>query len=156
MSQRDRAECSGPRWKVVQVPDEIEKQPLKPGKPTSGTYGERKEVEDLKASLPPMDSSGAAPGGAGPSPMPTPKPGMPAQPGGRPTNAPSGVPSALLRPTNEPDVPVNTPLGVPAPAQGGAQSAQEARLALLQMLAESDTVSDETRSWAQAVLEMLS
>jgi len=134
--------------------DEIEKRPLPIGKPSSGTYGEKKELDDLKGALPPMNPQGA-PSGTGPAPMPQPSPNLPAAPGGRPVNAPKGVPSALMGKTSDPSMPVNTPLSGPAPAQPGAQSGQEARIALLQSLATSDQVSDETRSWAQAVLDMI-
>lgn len=137
------------------MPDEIEKTPLPANKPQSGTYGERKALDDLKSALPPMNP-GAGPTATGPAPMPGTSPAMPDQPGGRPVNAPKTVPSVLLSPTDQPDVPLNTPLqqGQPAPL-GGAQSAAQARIALLQALAESPEVSDETRAWAQAVLEML-
>ena len=135
--------------------DEIEKRPLPSGKPTSGTYGERKELDDLKGALPPMGPGGESGPAAGPSPMPGANPQMPQQPGGRPLNAPPGVPTALLNKTDQPEVPLNSPLGGLAEPVPQAQSGQEARLALLQALAESDTVSEETRSWAQAVLDML-
>ena len=135
--------------------DEIEKNPLPVNKPASGTYGEKKELNDLKASLPPMNP-GAGPTATGPSPMPGASPQMPADPGGRPLNTPPGVPSALMGKTDQPTVPLNTPLAQPQPApMAGAQSAAQARIVLLQALSVSNEVSEETRAWAKAVLEML-
>ncbi len=113
--------------------------------PDSGTYGEKKAINDLKAALPPMGPGQAQPG-LEPSPMPQPSPAMPAQAGGRPVNAPPGVPDAIFAGGLE---------GAPTP-NAPAASPEAARLALLEQLASSQEVSETTREWAQVVLEALS
>lgn len=140
---------------------EIEKTPtadVSVNKPASGTYGEKAELGRLKQQLP---DSGARPQGGPPGAAPMGGPGSgglsqgePGRPGG-PT-APPGVPQALMHESERPNVPLNTPLQREGPPMAGAQSAQEARLVVLQALSESDEVSDATREWARGVLEMLS
>ena len=139
---------------------EISKTPTRDAsvnKPSSGTYGEKADLNRLKQALP---DSGARPGAgpAGPSPMGGPGVGGLAGPEGRPPGMtpPPGVPGALMHPTDRPNQPLSTPRVGAGPPMGGASSAQEARLVVLQSLAESDTVSDATREWAANVLEMLS
>jgi hypothetical protein len=134
-------------------------QPGNVNKPTSGTYGEGAELDRLRSQLP---SSGGGPGPNGPGappagpaappPGPTPPPSV----GGGPAGAPPGVPDALLDPTQRPDVPVHSPLqgdqpGPAAPPLAGL----ERRLAVLEMLASSPEVADETREWALALLRAL-
>lgn len=129
---------------------DINKMPLAGGNvnaPASGTYGEGAALERLKQSLP-MAETGAAPSAADPTaPMPTP----PA--GGMSTPPTGGLPSPLLAPTQRPDVPVSTPLGAPTapmPATGRQQ-----RMAILDALANSPDVSDETREWASMMVKRL-
>lgn len=122
-------------------------------KPSSGTYGEKADISRLKAALPESGGpSGAPPGEMSPVRQST---SLPGGPPGRPSAAPAGVPTAVMHPSQRPGVPLNQPLAQPAPPLGGAQSAQQARIALLDALASDPTVSEETREWASTVLEML-
>jgi hypothetical protein len=143
------------------IPGELEKQPTGAGsvnKPASGTYGEKAAQERLKEQFP------TEPGASGPmqdAQAPLPGPGTPLQgggDGGRPVSAPAGVPSAILGPTAQPDTPLNTPLAGSGQVSQlpGAQNVAQARVALLQALASSPDVSEETRAWAKVVLEALS
>lgn len=116
-------------------------------KPESGTYGEGAAESQLRSDLPPMDRVGMGAATGGPSPMPQPSPQLPGSPGGRPVNAPGGVPPAILAPGDAP-APANTP-------NAPMSSPQATRLALLEQLAVSPEVSDQTREWAQMVLEAL-
>lgn len=126
--------------------------------PTSGTYGEGADLERLKASLP----AGAVGGKPAPAPTGPPmsaEPPMPMSPNpvGRPPGAapPPGVPAGLVMPTSRPDQPVSTPLSA-APAIGpGAADPRQARVAILDALANDPAVSDETREWAGEVLRLL-
>lgn len=121
-----------------------------PMEPTSGTYGEVADTERLKSQL----NLPGGPDGAPVEPAPPPAPGAPQGQGIPPS--PGGVPSVLMQPTSRPDVPASTPLeaqrltGSPS-AVSGAQR----RLAILDALASSDEVSEETREWAQLVLDKL-
>lgn len=142
------------------VPDTIEKTPLanqSVNKPASGTYGEKADAARLKAQLPQSQpQGGAAPGG--PTPMGAPAVGGIPNPQGRPANAdlPPGVPAALGHPTERPGVPLSNPLVGPTPNPvTQAESARDARVALLMALVNDPSVSDTTREWAQTVLEML-
>lgn len=133
------------------IPD-IEKTPTantSVNKPESGTYGERAALDELRASLPPME--GQLPGvGEGPSPMPSPSPSLPPGAGGRPQRLPAGVPGVIL--AGDPGA-----VGAPAPtAPQPTVDPQSARLMLLQALATSPEVSEATREWAQLILEALS
>lgn len=113
--------------------------------PESGTYGEKADVNKLKASLPPMGPGQATPG-LEPSPMPQPTPGVPAQEGGRPPNAPPGVPGALF--AGGPPTPAEQP-------NAPSASPEAARITLLEQLASSEEVSEVTREWAKLILEAL-
>jgi hypothetical protein len=133
------------------LPDAIEKVPTGgPGlnKPTSGTYGERAELDNLKASLPPMAPAAAPGAGGGAAPMPDPDFRPPGMEPGRPGRAPAGVPPVLL----EGDGPAAPAAPVDAP---GAVNPQQDRIALLDYLATAPDVSEQTREWAKTVLEML-
>lgn len=142
------------------IPDTIEKTPTQNqsvSKPASGTYGERADLARLKAQLPQGQTpGGAAPGG--PTPMGAPAVGGLPNPAGRPANAqvPPGVPAALGHPTDRPNVPLANPLVGPTenPVRQ-AESARDARIALLMALVQDPSVSDTTREWAQTVLGML-
>lgn len=120
-------------------------------KPTSGSYGEGAELDRLKQSLPasqPVAQPPVAATGAGPL-TPMPGPSTPAPPAG-------GLPEVLMAPTTQPDTPVGTPLsGPPSPVQGAAVNAAQQRLAVLDTLATSDQVSEETREWASTVRDYL-
>ena len=138
---------------------EIEKTPTQNqsvNSPASGTYGEKAELNRLKQALP---ESGARPGPPAPGASPMTRPGVsgPDRPEGRPAGpqAPVGVPGVMMHGTDRPDQPLNTPRVQPGDPMGGAQSADQARLVVLQSLADSDTVSEATREWAEHVLEML-
>lgn len=140
--------------------EDLDKRPLPDGpvnRPASGTYGERAELDRLQKSLPTMEpGTGPAPGGQSTSAQPV-RPAPP-RPEGRPQTgaaAPPGVPSVLLAPSTRPDEPVGTPLSPPPMAMGGAVTSAQRRLQILQMLAESDEVSDDTREWAQIVLRQI-
>lgn len=142
------------------VPD-IGKVPTGPGnvnKPASGTYGEKTELANLKASLPPMDPN-AGPGGQKAQlppikPMVTPTPG---NLGGRPAgaSAPPGVPAPIVAPTTRPEVPVTTPLSDSVAAPVPDLDAAGRRLQILDLLANSPDVSESTREWASRVLKAL-
>lgn len=135
---------------------ELDKQPQggPVNQPASGTYGAKTSVDQLKKSLP---SSGLTP------PTPAPPAGISPEPvrvesvpRGRPPGptGPPGMPAALMHPTQRPEVPVNTPLGV-GPPPAPAVTPQQDRLAFLQALASSPRVHPTTREWAETVLEVL-
>ena len=136
---------------------DIEKTPTQNtsvNKPESGTYGEKADLTNLKSALPPMDNPAAAPG---PAPM---APGSPPSersgPMGRPKGGPRLVPGPVLNPTNRPDVPLDQPRVSPAPPIPQKQgAADQQRLAILDALSTHPEVSEETREWAQLVLEAL-
>jgi hypothetical protein len=129
---------------------DIAKQTLPGGntnKPASGTYGDQKNLDDLKASFPQAPSMpGSASGG--PAPMPTPPSG-----GGVSTAPAPGLPSALLAPTTRPGTPVGTPLGAPPvnPVQAAA-TARQRNMAVLDALVNDPNVSTTTREWARSVM----
>lgn len=140
--------------------DTIEKTPTQDtsvNKPASGTYGEKADRERLRKSLPPMRPQQQA--GGGPAPMRGMPGRMPDRAGGRPVSAPGGVPSAILKPTDQPGTPVNSPRQLPQEGPmspvATAENIVAARIALLQQLATSNEVSAETREWAKLVLEMM-
>lgn len=115
-------------------------------KPSSGTYGEKADLASLQAALPQSDP---LPPGGGPQPVPP----MPPPPAGLRSQQPAapGLPPALLRPTRNPDTPVNTPLEQPAQIPEGLD---RQRRMLLQVLAERG-LSAETREWAKLVLALV-
>lgn len=124
--------------------------------PSSGTYGEKADINRLKASLP----AGAV-GQPAPAPAPPPVSPEPIAPPtiqrGRPDTgaaAPPGVPSVLLGPTQQPNVPASTPLAT-GPATPGAVAPDQQRLAVLDALAHSPDVSATTREWAKLVIDRL-
>lgn len=130
---------------------EISKQPNPAGinQPESGVYGAVAATDRMRKALPPLPADGAATGQPGMA-MPTPSQNP------MPASDPGGLPSALFAPTQRPNVPVASPLQAPpvnpvASAVGGMQQ----RLALLDSLANSPDVSDETREWATIVIRKL-
>ena len=130
---------------------EIEKTPtadVSANAPESGTYGEGAELARLNEQLPPMNRPGMGAATGGPAPMPQPDVQVPGRPGGRPLQAPAGVPDVIFQGGGP--APAGDPMAAPAPPDP-----QAARLILLQQLAESPEVSEETREWARLVLEAL-
>ena len=128
----------------------IEQVPVtgNPMKPTSGTYGDVKKLNDLEAQL-------NVPGNAGGmSQTPPPEPGVPQGMTPAPS-APGRVPDVLMGPSQMPDVPSSTPLGGPGMTAPSAVNAAQKRLAILQALSQSPTVSEETREWVSDVLDKL-
>mgnify|MGYP003315848688 CR=1 FL=1 len=137
---------------------EIEKTPTantSVNKPESGTYGEKADVAALKASLPPMAPPGAQGVGQGPGPGALPTRGVP-QKEGRPKNGPSMIPQGIMAGTQRPDVPISQPMAPGAqPMPPKQQAADQQRLAILDALTTHPEVSEETREWAQLVMESL-
>lgn len=121
-----------------------------PMQPSSGTYGDVTELEKLKQDITPPGTMG----GPGPQATPPPPPGMPQGTRLPAASAPGTVPDVLLGPTKQPDTPQFTPMTPTGPGPG-AVSANQRRLAVLDALAQSQEVSDETREWAQLVLQKL-
>ena len=145
--------------------DEIDKRPVDRGgninQPSSGTYGERANLDRLKSSLPEMKPAAPAAGGQpSPGPAPAGPPINPVPTTGQPTaTPPPGVPSVLMAPTDRPDVPVSSPLAAgAAPIAPGAPQIDgtQRRLQILDMLAYSPQVSPETREWAKGVIKAIS
>jgi len=137
---------------------EIEKTPTantSVNKPASGTYGEKADVEALKSSLPPMAPPGAQGVGQGPGPSALPTRGVPQQEG-RPKNGPSMIPQGIMAGTQRPGVPLSQPMAPgPQPMAPKQQAADQQRLAILDALTTHPEVSEETREWAQLVMESL-
>ncbi|HCC99403.1 MAG TPA: hypothetical protein DER64_02655 [Planctomycetaceae bacterium] len=141
------------------VPD-LEKTPtgdVSVNEPEGGTYGEKAELNRLKASLPPMGAPGQQGGG-----RTAPSLGAPTSAGGgpmgRPKNAPPGVPPALLGPTQRPNTPLGTrlqPGQQTPPMPPRAQAADQQRLMVLDALTTHPDVSAETKEWAALVRDAL-
>ena len=125
-------------------------------KPPSGTYGEKAAAAGLAKQLP---FGGGGQNTAPPAPPPvSAQPMAPDQgPMGRPPGqAVPGLSSVLTGPTTQPQVPVSTPLAQPpVNPMSQAQDPQHARIILLDQLSQSPQVSEETRTWAKHVLELL-
>jgi hypothetical protein len=145
-------------------PTDVSQQPSAGlNRPTSGDYGEGAALDRLKSALPtqPAAGGGAPPGGAPPLPPISTQPVTPTpmDRGGRPNNSaalPPGVPPVLAAPTNQPNVPVGTPLAMPpVNPVASAQTPQQSRLALLDALANSPQADPQTREWAQHVIRAL-
>lgn len=69
---------------------------------------------------------------------------------------PPGVPDVMAHQTDRPGVPLARPLQqAPGNPVSQAESARDARIALLMALKDSPEVSDVTREWAGIVLEMM-
>ena len=145
--------------------EDLEKLPqdTQVNKPSSGTYGEKAEVDRLKQSLP-STAAGGGPGPGGPAPQtprsggrPIPGAADPTVAGGAPTpSTPPGVPPLLARPTDYPGRPVGTPASpTPQPGMAGAVDPAQQRLALLDALVRSPSVSEETREWATLVRQAI-
>lgn len=136
------------------MPDTVNQLPAtgNPMEPQSGTYGTVADTERLKQQLSLPGGGPTGPGGAAMKPT-APPPGIPQ--GTQITPPPGGVPDVLMAPTTRPDVPASTPLqnafaGAPAVVTGAQR-----RLSILHALSTSEEVSEETREWAQLVLDKL-
>lgn len=123
--------------------------------PASGSQGSAKALSDLASALPKV--SGPAGGSPGERQLPpiSEQPRPVPNPGGRPVTGaavPPGLPSILAGPSQQPDVPVGTPLqqGPPTP-----QTPQQDRLLWLDQLSSDPVVSQATRDWAQALIKTL-
>lgn len=136
---------------VNEGPDVIEQVPAGGNvmAPDSGSYGDKAATDRLRKSL-------QVPAGSGSPTAPQPSPVPAGGPSGRPPApaAPGTVPDVLMSPTTMPDVPVSKPLASP-PSPTATVDAAQRRLRLLSLLAESDEVSQETKEWAQLVLDAL-
>lgn len=118
--------------------------------PASGTYGEGAALERLRQSFPVAPAGG---GGQGPQPVP---PMQQPPTGAGVSNAPTGLPPGLLLPTNQPNVPASTPLAAPQPNPvAAAQTMRQKRLAVLDSIVASPTVSEATREWATHLRDLL-
>lgn len=112
-------------------------------------YGARTELERLAEAL--GQQAPAVRTGENRPYLERPSAKVPAPPPQRTASPPPGIPAAVLAPTDRPEVPVNTPL-VTAPPM--AQPApDQARLALLDRLRSSPSVSPTTREWARLLIE---
>lgn len=135
---------------MAQLAEDVDRLPIPNpvNKPASGTHGDKAELQRLEDSLPdPTDEA------AGPELPPIDPTGVRNVRSNR--NAPGlpGVPRPLLAPTNRPNVPVNTPL-----RRGGGpaqQTSAQRNLAIVDMLANSPDVSEDTREWARLMLTLL-
>lgn len=132
---------------VTQLP-----QAPKASQPDSGTYGIKAAADRLQQGMTP--APGPPPPGteqAGP-PVST----MPGSAKPQVSSGPFGLPSAITSPTQQPDVPVSTPLAAaPVNPVATAGAANQQRLAFLDMLARNPDVSDVTREWAQTTMAKL-
>lgn len=144
---------------AVMTPEQQASSVPSVSQPSSGTYGEKTDLNNLQKSLP-VGNVG------NPSPVKPPLPPVGQQgaklepsPEGRPTTGvalPPGLPGVLAGPTQQPSTPVNTPLQPgqsTAPQPSGNQ--QSDRMSLLYTLTTHPGVSQDTREWAQNVLNVL-
>lgn len=112
-----------------------------------GTYGDKASADRLKQGM------GMKP--TQPPPEPPPISALPGAAKPQPSSGPFGLPPAITAPTNQPDVPVSTPLAQPSNPVADAGSSPQKRLAFLDMLARDPDVSDETREFAQLLISKL-
>ena len=128
--------------------DDVDKHPIANpvNQPKSGTYGAVAETERIASAMP------------DPTPVeqpPTPSPqGVTNVRSNRDAASMPGVPAPLMAPSNRPGVPVNTPLAGPGGGAAVATPAQR-RLQVLDHLANSQEVTEETREWAQLQIRIL-
>ena len=132
----------------VGQPDVLEQVPVSgnPMKPSSGSYGDVKATDDLKAAL---NLPGEGPGPGGPGGSGPPPPGMP-QGTNAPAPKPGTVPDVLMGPTTQPDVPQSQ--GLAAQGQAAPSPGPAAHIAALEALVKSSTTSKATKQWAEMVL----
>jgi hypothetical protein len=117
--------------------------------PDSGTYGVKAAVERLMQGMSPAPAPGDTSQQAPP---------VSTMPGGAKPQAsagPFGLPAAITAPTQEPNVPVATPLAAPSNPVAAAGDNMQKRLAWLDMLARDPDTSDVTREWAQNFMAKL-
>jgi len=137
----------------VAEPDIVEKTPtqnMSVNKPESGTYGERAETDRLKKELP--SSGGPVQGQQQAPPRAQATPNRPPENMPIPEEAgPKGVPNVLMHEGKG----LNPLMPSTGGVMAGPQNTAQARMALLDSLANSREVSEETREWAQIVLGML-
>lgn len=127
------------------------------GQPASGTYGEKVDLARLQSSLPQSNAPTPVPGG-GPTPSSEPVRPTPPQREGRPPSGaalPPGVPSPVLAPTDQPNVPVSTPLAPDVMQPAASVTSEQRRLQILDALADDPNVSKETREWAAGLRRLL-
>lgn len=126
----------------VPTPNILEQVPAggNPAAPESGTYGEKADLARLQSSLPPVASPASPAGPAGPSTPP---------PAGRSARS-GGLPPGLLAPSRQPGVDASTPLT--ARQSPILETSTQRNVAMLETLAVSPSVSQETRDWATLVL----
>lgn len=118
--------------------------------PDSGTYGIKAATERLAQGMSPAPAPGGAPGQPAPSVA-----SMPSSAPNRPSTGPFGLPAAITAPTQQPDVPVGTPLAQPSNPVAAAGDARQKRLAFLDMLARNPDISDVTREFAENLIAKL-
>ncbi len=119
-------------------------------KPESGTYGERAETDRLKKELP--SSGGPVQGQQQAPPRAQATPNRPPENMPIPEEAgPKGVPNVLMHEGKG----LNPLMPSTGGVMAGPENTAQARMALLDSLANSREVSEETREWAQIVLGML-
>lgn len=117
-------------------------------KPVSGTYGDAVSSDRLKQGMGLQPTQGSAP--APPNISATPGAARPEQGSG-----PFGLPAAITNPTQQPNVPVSTPLAAPVNAVAAAGTASQKRLALLDMMIRNPDTSEVGREWAQTFMAKL-
>jgi len=136
---------------MADLPDVSQMAGPRQNQPSSGTYGVKAANDELQSTL----TQAGAGQSSGPPPGPQPRPMSPNPVGQQPSN-PGALPSALMNPTQRPNVPVSAPLqGPPGNRVAGSPTGTQARIALLQQLQTSPTVSDETREYASTILKLL-
>ncbi|NNM34016.1 MAG: hypothetical protein HKO53_13160 [Gemmatimonadetes bacterium] len=121
-------------------------------------YGDVVELDRLKQELGPPGANpgappqvGAAPPGSTPE-NPVPPRGNPAQGRGGESPLP-GLPAGLLRPTEQPDIPPDTPMESTPLRGGAAVDGAQRRLRVISALALSD--NPQVREWAVMVLRLI-
>ena len=135
---------------MADLPDVSQMAGPRQNQPSSGTYGVKAANDELKSTL---TQAGAGQSSAPPSSQPRP---MSPNPAAQQPSNPGALPSALMNPTQRPNVPVSAPLqGPPGNPVAGSPTGTQARIALLQQLQTSPTVSDETREYASTILKLL-
>lgn len=123
--------------------------------PASGTYGDKASVERLADALPdPTEGAPTDPTAGGGDLPPVDASGVTNARSNREAAGMPGLPAPILAPTNRPDSPAGaTPLR--GPGDAATVTPRQQRLAMLDLLANSSEVSEETREWAQLVIRIL-
>jgi hypothetical protein len=121
--------------------------------PDSGTYGVKAANDRLAQNLQPAQAPG--PGGPGGPPPAPPVSTLPASAKSAPSTGPFGLPAAITAPTQQPNVPVGTPLAQAVNPVAQAGNGMQKRMAFLDMLARDPDVSDTTRQFAQTLIAKL-